>query len=65
MMVYYPKILFKYHTAGSRSVVSPKFLDDQLFDTFAASVQLLRQEPVQAKDRSLTERINFSSLALK
>ncbi|MCF8243758.1 MAG: type I restriction endonuclease subunit R [Saprospiraceae bacterium] len=26
-------------------------LDDQLFDTFAASVQLLRQEPVQAKDR--------------
>ncbi len=26
-------------------------LDDQLFDTFAASKQLLRQEPVQAKDR--------------
>jgi type I restriction enzyme R subunit len=26
-------------------------LDDQLFDTFAASVQLLRQEPVQAEDR--------------
>src|SRR5690606_30720291 len=24
-------------------------LDDQLFDTFAASVQLLRQEPVQAE----------------
>jgi type I restriction enzyme, R subunit len=26
-------------------------LDDQLFDTFAASKQLLRQEPVQARDR--------------
>jgi type I restriction enzyme, R subunit len=26
-------------------------LDDQLFDTFAASTQLLRQEPVQARDR--------------
>ena len=26
-------------------------LDDQLFDTFAASVQLLRQDPIQAKDR--------------
>lgn len=26
-------------------------LDDQLFDTFAASVQLLRQEPVQAQNR--------------
>ncbi|NLN71031.1 MAG: type I restriction endonuclease subunit R [Chloroflexi bacterium] len=27
-------------------------LDDQLYDTFAASTQLLRQEPVQAKDRA-------------
>ena len=26
-------------------------LDDQLFDTFAASIQLLRQEPKQAEDR--------------
>lgn len=26
-------------------------LDDQLFDTFAASIQLLRQEPVQAESR--------------
>ena len=32
-------------------------LDDQLFDTFAASKQLLRQEPVQAEDRGhLKER---------
>lgn len=27
-------------------------LDDQLFDTFAGSKQLLRQEPIQAKNRS-------------
>ncbi len=27
-------------------------LDDQLFDTFAASKQLLRQEPIQAEDRN-------------
>jgi hypothetical protein len=27
-------------------------LDDQVYDTFAASNQLLRQEPVQAKDRT-------------
>jgi type I restriction enzyme R subunit len=26
-------------------------LDQQLFDTFAASMQLLRQEPVQAENR--------------
>ena len=28
-------------------------LDDQLFDTFAASRQLLRQEPVQAENDPL------------
>jgi type I restriction enzyme R subunit len=34
-------------------------LDDQLFDTFASSVQLLRQEPVQANDRGhLQELLN-------
>jgi type I restriction enzyme R subunit len=26
-------------------------LDEQLFDTFAAATQLLRQEPIQADDR--------------
>ena len=37
-------------------------LDDQLFDTFAASVQLLRQEPVQAKDRGhLKELLQVAS----
>jgi len=37
-------------------------LDDQLFDTFAASKQLLRQEPVQAKDRThLKELLNVAS----
>ncbi len=37
-------------------------LDDQLFDTFAASKQLLRQEPVQAKDREhLKELLKVAS----
>ena len=37
-------------------------LDDQLFDTFAASMQLLRQEPVQAEDRDdLREKLKVAS----
>lgn len=37
-------------------------LDDQLFDTFAASRQLLRQEPVQAQDRAhLKELLRVAS----
>ena len=37
-------------------------LDDQLFDTFAASVQLLRQEPVQAANREhLKELLKVAS----
>ncbi|MGD2090617.1 MAG: type I restriction endonuclease subunit R [Candidatus Aminicenantes bacterium] len=37
-------------------------LDDQLFDTFAASKQLLRQEPVQAADREdLKKLLNVAS----
>ena len=37
-------------------------LDDQLFDTFASSVQLLRQEPVQAENREhLKELLQVAS----
>jgi len=37
-------------------------LDDQLFDTFAASKQLLRQDPVQAENRGhLRELLNVAS----
>lgn len=37
-------------------------LDDQLFDTFAASRQLLRQDPVQARDRQhLKELLQVAS----
>jgi type I restriction enzyme R subunit len=37
-------------------------LDDQLFDTFAASKQLLRQEPVQAENRDhLKQLLNVAS----
>lgn len=32
-------------------------LDDQLFDTFAASMQLLRQEPVQAENREHLKKL--------
>lgn len=32
-------------------------LDDQLFDTFASSVQLLRQEPVQAESREHLKKL--------
>jgi type I restriction enzyme R subunit len=32
-------------------------LDDQLFDTFAASMQLLRQEPVQAESRDHLKKL--------
>ncbi len=37
-------------------------LDDQLFDTFAGSTQLLRQEPKQAEDRNdLKEKLKVAS----
>jgi type I restriction enzyme R subunit len=37
-------------------------LDDQLFDTFASSVQLLRQEPIQAENREhLKELLKVAS----
>jgi type I restriction enzyme R subunit len=37
-------------------------LDDQLFDTFASSVQLLRQEPTQAENREhLKELLRVAS----
>jgi type I restriction enzyme, R subunit len=37
-------------------------LDDQLFDTFASSVQLLRQEPIQAENRDhLKELLKVAS----
>ena len=37
-------------------------LDDQLFDTFAASKQLLRQDPIQAENREhLRELLNVAS----
>ena len=37
-------------------------LDDQLFDTFASAIQLLRQEPVQAENREhLKELLKVAS----
>jgi type I restriction enzyme R subunit len=53
-MVFYSGKLITAPEMGNPTIVvitDRNDLDDQLFDTFAASRQLLRQEPVQAKDR--------------
>lgn len=53
-MVFYSGILItslEMHNPTIVVITDRNDLDDQLFDTFAASVQLLRQEPVQAENR--------------
>jgi type I restriction enzyme R subunit len=51
MVFYTGKIVLALNNPTVLVVTDRNDLDDQLFDTFAASKQLLRQEPVQAKDR--------------
>lgn len=51
MVFYTGKIVLALDNPTVLVVTDRNDLDDQLFDTFAASKQLLRQEPVQAKDR--------------
>jgi type I restriction enzyme R subunit len=64
-MVFYSGKLITAPEMGNPTIVvitDRNDLDDQLFDTFAASRQLLRQEPVQAKDREqLKELLKVSS----
>jgi type I restriction enzyme R subunit len=51
-MVFYTGKIVQYLDNPTIVVITDRNdLDDQLFDTFAASVQLLRQEPVQAESR--------------
>jgi type I restriction enzyme R subunit len=53
-MVFYSGKLITSHEMRNPTIVvitDRNDLDDQLFDTFASSVQLLRQEPVQAENR--------------
>jgi type I restriction enzyme R subunit len=51
MVFYTGKIVLALNNPTILVITDRNDLDDQLFDTFAASKQLLRQEPVQAEDR--------------
>ena len=51
MVFYTGKIVLKLNNPTIVMITDRNDLDDQLFDTFAASKQLLRQEPVQAENR--------------
>ncbi|ABD71708.1 type I site-specific deoxyribonuclease, HsdR family [Rhodoferax ferrireducens T118] len=51
MVFYTGKIVLTLDNPTVLVITDRNDLDDQLFNTFAASKQLLRQEPVQAKDR--------------
>ena len=51
MVFYTGKIVLALNNPTVLVITDRNDLDDQLFDTFAASKQVLRQEPVQARDR--------------
>jgi type I restriction enzyme R subunit len=51
MVFFTGKIVLKMNNPTVVIITDRNDLDDQLFDTFAASKQLLRQEPVQAESR--------------
>jgi type I restriction enzyme R subunit len=51
MVFYTGKIVLAMDNPTVVVITDRNDLDDQLFDTFAASKQLLRQEPVQAEER--------------
>jgi type I restriction enzyme, R subunit len=62
MVFYTGKIVLALNNPTVLVITDRNDLDDQLFDTFAASKQLLRQEPVQAKDRDhLKELLRVSA----
>lgn len=52
MVFYAGKIVLAMDNPTIVVITDRNDLDDQLFDTFAASKQLLRQDPVQAEDRN-------------
>src|SRR5690606_20353060 len=51
MVFYTGKIVLALNNPTVLVITDRNDLDDQLFDTFAASKQLLRQDPIQATDR--------------
>jgi type I restriction enzyme R subunit len=62
MVFYTGKIVLAMDNPTVVVITDRNDLDDQLFDTFAASKQLLRQEPVQAENREhLKELLNVAS----
>jgi type I restriction enzyme R subunit len=62
MVFYTGKIVLAMDNPTILMITDRNDLDDQLFDTFAASKQLLRQEPVQAEDRiQLKELLKVAS----
>ena len=62
MVFYTGKIILALDNPTILVITDRNDLDDQLFDTFAASKQLLRQEPVQAEDRNqLKELLKVAS----
>jgi type I restriction enzyme R subunit len=62
MVFYAGKIVLAMDNPTILVITDRNDLDDQLFDTFAASKQLLRQEPVQAEDRGhLKELLKVAS----
>lgn len=62
MVFYTGKLVLNLNNPTVVVITDRNDLDDQLFDTFAASKQLLRQEPVQAKDRNhLKELLKVAS----
>ena len=62
MVFYAGKIVLVLDNPTILVITDRNDLDDQLFDTFAGSKQLLRQEPVQAEDREhLKELLKVAS----
>lgn len=62
MVFYTGKIVLALDNPTILVITDRNDLDDQLFDTFAASKQLLRQDPVQAEDRQhLKELLKVAS----
>ena len=62
MVFYTGKIVLALHNPTILVITDRNDLDDQLFDTFAASTQLLRQEPRQVEDRQhLKELLKVAS----
>ncbi|CAG0996584.1 Type I restriction enzyme EcoR124II R protein [Methanosarcinales archaeon] len=62
MVFYTAKLVLSLNNPTVVVITDRNDLDDQLFDTFAAGKQLLRQEPIQAKDREhLKQLLNVAS----